>query len=179
MELTEAQTSATQTERVPEHNTQQCGVRLYSTRMELARHRSPIQGLKRCLAVGVISLPLAGSFCSVPGAARISSSGSDSHHHRHHSSHFRGPSPAAAVFVADGAPASPTARSRRSAATAGATLFTAEEEAALEEKGAGHLPPWELIPFSETFDQLQRELIRCVVCVQFVVTVVVLKSRGL
>lgn len=48
-----------------------------------------------------------------------------------------------------------TATSRRAA-----TLFSVEEEAALDEKGAGRLPPWELMPFRETFDNLQAELTR-------------------
>lgn len=88
---------------------------------------------------------------------KISSTARDTHHHLH----FRGLSSAAAV-VADGARTSSTtgSSSRRAAATASATLFSAEEEAVLEEKGAGHLPPWELMPFRETFDQLQRELVR-------------------
>lgn len=41
-----------------------------------------------------------------------------------------------------------------------ATLFSLEEETALEEKDAGNLPSWELMPFSERFDQLQAELTR-------------------
>lgn len=142
--------------------------------MELAtRHRGgPARGLKRCLTMAAVSLPLAGSFSPVvPGIMmrRISPSA------RNNFGGLRGTAAAAsaAAVAADGARRSTMSSSSSRHAGAGAlagvsaTLFSAEEEAVLEEKGAGHLPPWELMPFRETFDLLQRELVRYVVGVSF------------
>lgn len=91
--------------------------------------------LKRCLIVAVVCAPLAGSFYSVPGLSARNSHGRSSNR------------------AMGGARAT-------TPSTCAATLFSLEEEAALEEKGVGNLPSWELMPFSEKFDQLQGELIR-------------------
>lgn len=101
--------------------------------------RRPIRNVQRCLTIAAIALPLAESFitpmCSSTSGRLITSSSSTS-----------GP--------------------RRSTATASRvnaasrTLFSVDEEEALEQQGAGHLPAWDEIPFSETFDQLEGQLTR-------------------
>ena len=98
----------------------------------------PTKGLKRCLVIAAVCLPLAGCFHSIPGISAK-----------------RQPR-----RMMGGAGRTATSRCT-------ATLFSVEEEAALEEQGAGRLPSWELMPFRETFDSLQAELTRCVsvVCV--------------
>lgn len=102
-------------------------------------HR-PTRELKGCLTLAAVLSPLAGSFAPMGGAMpalRLRSLG-----------------------LGSSAGACPqTSATRRAAA---ATLFSAEEEAALEQQGAGHLPSWDLMPFRETFDQLQGELTRWV-----------------
>lgn len=95
--------------------------------------RLPTTVLTRCLVVAVVCVPLAGSFYSVPGLSAGSSHGPRS--------------------LMGGARATIPSR-------CAATLFSLEEEAVLEEEGAGNLPPWELMPSSEMFDQLQGELTR-------------------
>eukprot|EP00903_Cladosiphon_okamuranus_P013411 g12496.t1 len=97
--------------------------------------RLPTRGLKRCLAMAVVCAPFAGSFYSVPGL-------SARHSHGLCTTRMMGGARAATHT------------------SCAATLCSLEEEAALEEKGAGILPPWELIPFSEKFDHLQGELTR-------------------
>lgn len=93
------------------------------------------RGLKRCLTMAVACAPLAGSFYSVPGL-------SARHGHGLSKCMMGG------------------ARVTTPCTSCAATLFSLEEEAALEEKGVGNLPSWELMPFSEKFDQLQGELTR-------------------
>lgn len=100
----------------------------------------PTRELKGCLTLAAVMLPLAGSFAPLGGAMpalRLRSLG-----------------------LGSSASACPLPSTIRCAAAA--TLFSAEEEAALEQQGAGHLPSWDLMPFRETFDQLQGELTRWV-----------------
>lgn len=104
--------------------------------------RLPARGLKRCLITAVACVPLAGSFYSVPGLSARNGHGLRNR-------------------MMGGARA--TCRTPAGSCAA-ATLFSLEEEAALEEKGAGNLPSWELMPFREKFDQLQGELTRYYVC---------------
>lgn len=99
--------------------------------------RLPTRDLRRWLTIAVACAPLAGSFYSVPGLTARNSHGLSSNR------------------VMGGARATtPT--------SCAATLFSLEEEAALEEKGVGNLPSWDMMPFSEKFDQLQGELTRYV-----------------
>ncbi|CAM9778016.1 unnamed protein product [Ectocarpus fasciculatus] len=97
----------------------------------------PTRELKGCLTLAAVLLPLAGSFAPMGGAMpalRLRSLGRRS---------------------SAGACPHTSAYTRCAAA---ATLFSAEEAAALEQQGAGHLPSWDLMPFRETFDQLHGEL---------------------
>ncbi|CAM9485102.1 unnamed protein product [Ectocarpus sp. 6 AP-2014] len=96
----------------------------------------PTRELKGCLTLAAVILPLAGSFAPLGGAMpalRLRSLG-----------------------LGSSASACPQPSTTRCAAAA--TLFSAEEKEALEQQGAGHLPSWDLMPFRETFDQLQGEL---------------------
>lgn len=96
--------------------------------------RRPVRDVQRCLAIAAIALPLAGSFVApVCGTAGCLASSLTS------------------------GPGRSTPAIRIAAAR---TLFSVDEEGTLKQQGAGHLPTWDEIPFSETFDQLEGQLTR-------------------